>query len=543
MADQTGLFVGATADGQRQTLELKRANRHGLIAGATGTGKTITLQGIAEGFSKAGVPVFVADVKGDLAGLAMPGSPLAKTHDAFAARAAEIGMTDWAYAENPVIFWDLFGKAGHPVRTTISEMGPLLLARLMNLNEVQEGVLSLVFKVADEQGLLLLDLPDLQALLTWTAENAADLSARYGNVTRATVGTIQRQLLQLEAQGGDGFFGEPALDIHDMMRIDESGRGTISVLAADKLMAAPKLYATFLLWLLSELFETLPEVGDPEKPNLVFFFDEAHLLFDDAAPALIDKVEQVVRLIRSKGVGVYFVTQNPIDVPDDVAGQLGNRVQHKLNAFTPREQKAVAAAAQTFRASPGVHVATAITELKVGEALVSLLQPDGSPAPVSRTLVRPPCSRAGPLTDKERAIMISTSPVAGKYETAINRESAAEVLAAKAGDAKAATEKAKADAETAKVQADAARAAAQQAKLDSAEQARRDKEAERAAAAQAKAEERARIAAEREAAKPSLTDKMIQSAARSVASTVGRQVAGQLGGQLLRGLLGGLFKR
>jgi DNA helicase HerA-like ATPase len=303
MADQTGLFVGATADGQRQTLELKRANRHGLIAGATGTGKTITLQGIAEGFSKAGVPVFVADVKGDLAGLAMPGSPLAKTHDAFAARAAEIGMTDWAYAENPVIFWDLFGKAGHPVRTTISEMGPLLLARLMNLNEVQEGVLSLVFKVADEQGLLLLDLPDLQALLTWTAENAADLSARYGNVTRATVGTIQRQLLQLEAQGGDGFFGEPALDIHDMMRIDESGRGTISVLAADKLMAAPKLYATFLLWLLSELFETLPEVGDPEKPNLVFFFDEAHLLFDDAAPALIDKVEQVVRLIRSKGVG------------------------------------------------------------------------------------------------------------------------------------------------------------------------------------------------------------------------------------------------
>ena len=543
MADQTGLFVGATADGQRQTLELKRANRHGLIAGATGTGKTITLQGIAEGFSKAGVPVFVADVKGDLAGLAMPGSPLAKTHDAFAARAAEIGMTDWAYAENPVIFWDLFGKAGHPVRTTISEMGPLLLARLMNLNEVQEGVLSLVFKVADEQGLLLLDLPDLQALLTWTAENAADLSARYGNVTRATVGTIQRQLLQLEAQGGDGFFGEPALDIHDMMRIDESGRGTISVLAADKLMAAPKLYATFLLWLLSELFETLPEVGDPEKPNLVFFFDEAHLLFDDAAPALIDKVEQVVRLIRSKGVGVYFVTQNPIDVPDDVAGQLGNRVQHKLNAFTPREQKAVAAAAQTFRASPGVHVATAITELKVGEALVSLLQPDGSPAPVSRTLVRPPCSRAGPLTDKERAIMISTSPVAGKYETAINRESAAEVLAAKAGDAKAATEKAKADAEAAKVQADAARAAAQQAKLDSAEQARRDKEAERAAAAQAKAEERARIAAEREAAKPSLTDKMIQSAARSVASTVGRQVAGQLGGQLLRGLLGGLFKR
>ncbi|MDO6413799.1 DUF853 family protein [Sphingomonas sp. BIUV-7] len=548
MADPTGIFVGATAEGQRQTLELKRANRHGLIAGATGTGKTVTLQGIAEGFSKAGVPVFVADVKGDLAGLAMAGSAMAKTHEAFAARAAEIGMTgpgpdSWAYADNPVIFWDLFGQSGHPVRTTISEMGPLLLARLMALNEVQEGVLNLVFKVADEQGMLLLDLPDLQAMLQWAAENAADLSAKYGNVTRATVGTIQRQLLQLEAQGGDGFFGEPALDVKDMMLVDDSGRGTISVLAADKLMAAPKLYATFLLWLLSELFETLPEVGDPDKPSLVFFFDEAHLLFDDAAPALIDKVEQVVRLIRSKGVGVYFITQNPIDVPDDVAGQLGNRVQHKLNAFTPREQKAVVAAAQTFRASPGVDVATAITELKVGEALVSLLLPDGSPAPVSRTLIRPPCSRVGPLTDKERAVMVSTSPVAGKYDTAVNRESAAEMLAAKAGDAKAAVEKAKADAELAKQQAEAAKAAAAQAKLDAAEQARRDKEAERAAAAQAKAEERARVAAEREAAKPTFTDKMIQSAARSVASSVGRQVAGQLGGQLLRGLLGGLFKR
>jgi DNA helicase HerA-like ATPase len=543
MADATGLFVGATATGERQELELKRANRHGLIAGATGTGKTVTLQGIAEGFSKAGVPVFVADVKGDLSGLAMPGSPTAKTHEAFAARAAEIGMTDWSYADNPVIFWDLFGQSGHPVRTTISEMGPLLLARLMALNDVQEGVLSLVFKVADEQGMLLLDLADLQAMLAWTAENAADLSAKYGNVTRATVGTIQRQLLQLEAQGGDGFFGEPALDVKDMMLIDDAGRGTISVLAADKLMAAPKLYATFLLWLLSELFETLPEVGDPDKPKLVFFFDEAHLLFDDAAPALIDKVEQVVRLIRSKGVGVYFITQNPIDVPDDVGGQLGNRVQHKLNAFTPREQKAVSAAAQTFRASPGVDVAAAITELKVGEALVSLLLPDGSPAPVSRTLIRPPCSRVGPLTDKERAVMVSTSPVAGKYDTAINRESAAEILAGKAGDAKAAAEKAKADAEAAKVQAEAAKAAAAQAKLDAAEQARLDKEAERAAATQAKAEERARIAAEREAAKPTIADKMIQSAARSVASSVGRQIAGQVGGQLLRGLLGGLFKR
>jgi DNA helicase HerA-like ATPase len=537
------IFVGATADGQREELNLKRANRHGLIAGATGTGKTVTLQGLAEGFSRAGVPVFVADVKGDLAGLAMAGSPMAPTHAPFAARAAEIGMSDWAYGDNPVVFWDLFGKAGHPVRTTISEMGPLLLARLMNLNEVQEGVLQLVFKVADEQGMLLIDLADLQAMLAWAAENAADLSARYGNVTRATVGTIQRQLLQLEAQGGDNFFGEPALDIHDMLVVGEDGRGTVNVLAADKLMAAPKLYATFLLWLLSELFETLPEVGDPDKPKLVFFFDEAHLLFDDAAPALLDKIEQVVRLIRSKGVGVYFITQNPIDVPDDVAGQLGNRIQHKLNAFTPREQKAVQSAAETFRASPGLDVTTAITELKVGEALVSLLQPDGAPSPVARTLIRPPFSRVGPLTDKERAIIISTSPITGKYDTPVNRESAAEMLAAKAGDAKAAAEKAAAEAEVAKAQAEAAKAAAAQAKLNAQEQARRDREAARAAEMQARAEERARAAAAREAAKPTLTDKVLQSAARSVASSVGRQIAGQVGGQLLRGLLGGLFKR
>jgi DNA helicase HerA-like ATPase len=538
------IFVGGEADGAHsaQCLELKRANRHGLIAGATGTGKTVTLQGLAEGFSRAGVPVFVADVKGDLAGLAMAGSPTARTHEAFAARAAEIGMTDWSYADNPVIFWDLFGQSGHPVRTTISEMGPLLLARLMGLNETQEGVLSIVFKVADEQGMLLLDLADLQAMLAWAAENAADLSARYGNVTRASVGTIQRQLLQLEAQGGDGFFGEPALEIADMMLVDDAGRGTISVLAADRLMAAPKLYATFLLWLLSELFETLPEVGDPDKPKLVFFFDEAHLLFDDAAPALIDKVEQVVRLIRSKGVGVYFISQNPIDIPDDVAGQLGNRVQHKLNAFTPREQKAVQAAATTFRANPGVDVASAITELKVGEALVSLLQPDGAPSPVTRTLIRPPCSRVGPLNDKERAIIISTSAVAGKYDTAINRESAAEILSAKAGDAKAAAEKAAAEAVAARAQAEQAKAAAAQAKLDTQAQAQADREAARAAEMQVRAEERARIAAEREAAKPSLTDKMLQSAARSVASSVGRQVATQIGGQLLRGLLGGLFK-
>ncbi|HEX7752438.1 MAG TPA: helicase HerA-like domain-containing protein [Novosphingobium sp.] len=433
-----GLGGGGAADGPRQSLVLKRANRHGLIAGATGTGKTVTLQGLAEGFSAAGVPVFVADVKGDLAGMAMAGSPTAKVHEPFSKRAAEIGDTTWAYRDNPVIFWDLFGEQGHPIRTTISEMGPLLLARLMGLNEVQEGVLAIAFRVADEQNLLLLDLGDLQAMLVWCAENADELTTKYGNVSKATVGTIQRQLLTLESQGGDHFFGEPALDIQDMIRTDENGRGYLNILAADKLMASPKLYATFLLWLLSEMFETLPEVGDPDKPKLVFFFDEAHLLFDDAPPALTDKIEQVVRLIRSKGVGVYFVTQNPIDIPEKVAGQLGNRIQHALRAFTPRDQKAIRAAAETFRVNPDLDVETVITELKVGEALVSTLEPDGSPSVVQRTLIAPPCSRLGPVTDKERAIVQSISPCEGKYDTAVDRESAAEVLTRKAADAAAA---------------------------------------------------------------------------------------------------------
>ncbi len=560
MGETTSIFIGKGGDGP-QCLELRRANRHGLIAGATGTGKTVTLQGIAEGFSAVGVPVFMADVKGDLGGLAMAGSPTAPGHAAWAARAAEIGDSDWAYHDNPVVFWDVFGQQGHPVRTTISEMGPLLLARLMDLSDAQEGVLAIAFRVADEQGLLLLDLADLQAMLAYCAENAGDLSTRYGNVTKASVGSIQRQLLQLESQGGDSFFGEPALDVHDLLSLDDKGRGTINILAADKLMAAPKLYATFLLWLLSELFETLPEVGDPDKPKLVFFFDEAHLLFDEAPKALLDKIEQVVRLIRSKGVGVYFITQNPIDVPEDVAGQLGNRVQHALRAFTPRDRAAVKAAADTFRANPGVDVETAITELKVGEALVSLLRPDGAPSPVERTLIKPPASRVGPLTDKERAVMISTSPYAGKYDTAVNRESAQEMLAAKAGSAAAAAAKAKADAETAKAQAEAAKATAEQAKLDERGRAAAQKEADRAAAAQAKAEERARIAAEHEAAQPTMFDKVIQSATRSASSSVGRQVANELGrqifggggrrsssaaggigGQLVRGILGGLFK-
>jgi hypothetical protein len=413
----------------------------------------------------------------------------------------------------------------------------------MGLNAVQEGVLAIVFRVADEGGMLLLDLGDLQAMLAHVAENAAELTTRYGNVTKQSVGAIQRQLLQLESQGGDAFFGEPALDIRDFIAVDEQGRGHVNVLAADRLMASPKLYATFLLWLLSELFETLPEVGDPDKPVMVFFFDEAHLLFDEAPDALMDKVEQVVRLVRSKGVGVYFITQNPVDVPEDVAGQLGNRVQHALRAFTPRDQKAIRAAAETFRANPGVDVATAITELKVGEALVSMLQADGAPAPVERTLIAPPGSRLGPVTDKERQMLIALSPYAGKYDAAVNRESAQEMLAAKAGDAAAATVRATAEAQAAKAQAAEAKQAAAQAQTDARLKAVADRAAARAEAAQVKAEERARIAAERAAARPTVIDKMVQSAARSAASSVGRQVAGRLGAQLFRGLLGGLFKR
>ncbi len=432
MAD--GIFLG-TANGEPQYLNLKRANRHGLIAGATGTGKTVTLQGIAENFSREGVPVFVADVKGDLSGISMAGSPSFKHADKLESRAREIGLDPYVYADNPAIFWDLYGEQGHPIRTTVSEMGPLLLSRLMDLNETQEGVLNIAFRYADEEGLLLLDLGDLQSMLAYCAENADMLSARYGNVTKASVGTIQRQLLTLDSQGGAAFFGEPALEIDDFLGVDDKGRGYINVLAADRLMQSPKLYSTFLLWLLSELFETLPEVGDPEKPKLVFFFDEAHLLFNDAPKALLEKIEQVVRLIRSKGVGVYFVTQNPIDIPESVAGQLGNRVQHALRAFTPRDQRAIKAAAETFRINPDLDVEAAITELKVGEALVSMLQEDGSPSIVQRTLIAPPRSRLGPVEAKERAIIRSVSPVDGKYDETIDRESAEEVLAQKAVDA------------------------------------------------------------------------------------------------------------
>jgi uncharacterized protein len=533
-----GIFIGAGPGGANpQSLNFRRANRHGLIAGATGTGKTVTLQGLVEGFSKAGVPSFVADIKGDLAGLGMAGSATAKTHAIFAARAAEIGAP-LAYADNPVQLWDLFGEQGHPIRTTVSEMGPLLLARLMGLNAVQEGVLTIAFHVADQDGLLLYDLDDLQAMLSHCAERAEELTTSFGNVSKQSVGAIQRSLLQLRSQGGEHFFGEPALEIADLIATDDQGRGVVNILAADKLMASPKLYATFLLWLLSELFEQLPEVGDPDKPKLVFFFDEAHLLFNEAPEALLEKVEQVVRLIRSKGVGVYFITQNPVDVPETIAGQLGNRIQHALRAFTPKDGKAIRAAAETFRASPDVDVATAITELKVGEALVSLLQPDGAPSPVARTLIAPPSSRVGPLTPVERGVLRETDAIGAKYDTRIDSHSAEEMLAGKAEQAAAAAaERQGRD----QVEKDAAVRAKEEARL-------------------AREAERARVAAEREAARPSTMDKVLQSATRSASSSIGRQVANEIGravlgggrrgrgssgglvGTLLRGVLGNLLK-
>ena len=424
MAD-TGVFVGQAESGDKlpQILLYNRANRHGLVAGATGTGKTVTLQVIAQAFSDAGVPVFAADIKGDLSGVALPGTP----NEKLLAR-AEAMQLDLKPAAAPVIFWDLFGKKGHPIRSTISEMGPLLLARLLELNDTQEGVLNIVFHVADKQGLLLLDIADLRAMLNHVSENAKTISAEYGQVAPASVATIQRALLQLETQGADGFFGEPALQLSDLMRTTSDGRGYVNVLAADKLIESPRLYSTFLLWLMSELFEELPEVGDPEKPKLVFFFDEAHLLFREASPALLQKIEQVVRLIRSKGVGIYFVTQNPADIPDSVLAQLGNRVQHALRAYTPAEQKGLKAAAQSFRPNPDFDTQTAIQDLGVGEALVSLLDEKGRPTITEKTLVRPPASRLGPANEAERAQVLAASPVGALYDTAVDRHSAYEAL-------------------------------------------------------------------------------------------------------------------
>jgi DNA helicase HerA-like ATPase len=406
-----------------EVLDLKFGNRHGLVTGATGTGKTVTLQVLAEGFSLAGVPVFAADVKGDLSGIAAVG----EAKDAFVKRAKAMGLT-YQPDKFPAIFWDVFGAEGHPVRATVSEMGPILLSRIMDLNDAQEGVLNIAFRVADEQGLALLDLKDLRAILQFVSENAASLQKMYGNVSGATVGAIQRQLLVLENQGATSFFGEPALNIADFMRLDRDGRGYVNILAADKLIANPRLYAMFLLWLLSELFETLPEIGDPDKPKLVFFFDEAHLLFNDAPKSLLEKIEQVVRLIRSKGVGVFFVTQNPLDVPETVLSQLGNRVQHALRAFTPRDQRAVKAAAETFRPNKDLDTVQVITELGKGEALVSFLEGNGVPSVVERTMICPPTARLGLITADERRAVNAQSPVKGKYDTAVDAESAYEIL-------------------------------------------------------------------------------------------------------------------
>ena len=447
------IFIGTDTDGVRQELRLDKANRHGLIAGATGTGKTVTLQILTEGFSAHGIPVFAADVKGDLSGLSQSGSDTHKLHPKLISRANKIGLEDYHYRAFPTIFWDLYGDQGHPVRTTISEMGPTLLSRLMGLTETQEGIMTIAFEYADDNGMLLLDLKDLNALLHHLAENRADISRDYGNVTGQSVAAIRRSLLKLERAGADEFFGEPALKLEDLMQ-SHDGSGVVSILAADELINSPALYATFLLWLLSELFEELPEVGNPDKPKMIFFFGEAHLLFEDAPKPLIQKIEQVARLIRSKGVGVFFVTQNPMDIPDSVLGQLGNRIQHALRAYTPKEQRAVRAAASSFRENPGFDTEDVITDLGVGEALVSLLNERGAPDIVGRTLIRPPSSRLGPATKTERRAVQDGSPVGDKYNKPIDRESAYEVLedkaAARAKEEAAEAKRKAREAETAK---------------------------------------------------------------------------------------------
>ncbi|GEP10753.1 helicase HerA-like domain-containing protein [Methylobacterium gnaphalii] len=503
-----GKSTGKTA--KPEVLALKLANRHGLVAGATGTGKTVTLQVLAEGFSNAGVPVFAADIKGDLSGIAAAG----EAKPAFVKRAEELGIT-YEPDRFPVTFWDLFGEQGHPIRCTVTEMGPLLLGRLLELNDTQEGVLNIAFRVADENQWPVIDLKDLRAILGFLSENAKELGAKYGNVSAASVGAIQRALLVLENQGADKFLGEPALDLHDFMRTDRDGRGMVNILAADKLMQRPRLYASFLLWMLSELFEQLPEVGDLDKPKLVFFFDEAHLLFNDAPKPLLDAVEQVVRLIRSKGVGVYFVTQNPLDVPETVLGQLGNRVQHALRAFTPRDQKAVRAAAETFRQNPGFDVSKAITELAVGEALVSFLEAKGTPSMVERTLIAPPQGRVGPLTSAERTEFIAKSTIRGKYDEAVDSESAYEMLAKRKN-----------------LDSDTAEAANQsEGGLGGLLNSIGGIFGGRSAPAPA-GKGRGRT-------KPSLTEQVITNAARSMARSVGTQI----GHAILRNVLGGLTKR
>jgi DNA helicase HerA-like ATPase len=476
-------------------LPARTANRHGMIAGATGTGKTVTLQILAEGFSRIGVPVFMADVKGDLSGLAQPG----KDHPKITERIDTIGIQSFNLSPKPVLFWDIFKKLGHPVRTTISDMGPLLLSNLLELNDTQSGILYAAFDIADDNGMLLLDLKDLRSMLNWMGENARELSSEYGNISRASVGAIQRRLLVLEEQGAEAFFGEPALNLSDLMITDFSGQGVISILDVTQLMhTSPKLYSTFLLWLLSELFEQLPEVGDADKPKMVLFFDEAHLLFDRAPRALLDKVEQVVRLIRSKGVGVFFISQNPLDIPEDILGQLGARIQHALRAFTPRDKKAVKAAAQTFRQNPEIDTQTAITQLGIGEALVSVLDEKGSPTPVERVLIRPPESRIGPLTDNERNEILNRSPLKGRYDEEVDRESAFEMLKLKAKEA---------------------------ARVEAAEKARKEQEKAQA--------QSSRSSGGRQ--RQGLAETMLKSVVRTVGSSLGRQIVRGIMGSLLGG--------
>jgi len=501
VAEQQTIFIGQAE--QAIGLLPKMANRHGLIAGATGTGKTITMQGLAEGFSELGVPVFLADVKGDVSGVSQPGKP----HPKVAERVEIMSLDDFAFEGFPVTFWDVFGELGHPVRTTISEMGPLLMSRLLKLNDVQQGVLDLVFRVADDNGWLLLDLNDLRAMLKFVADNATEFRTLYGNISSASVGAIQRRLIGLEDQGGNQLFSEPVLNLDDLMQTDADGKGMINLLAANKLMNSPQLYSTFLLWLMSELFEQLPEVGDPDKPKLVLFFDEAHLIFKNAPAVLLDKVEQVVRLIRSKGVGVYFVTQNPTDIPDSVLGQLGNRIQHALRAYTAKDQKAVRAAAQTFRDNPKLDTEQVITELGVGEALVSLLDAKGRPGIVQQTLIKPPKSQIGPINATQRKTLMDNSLVAGVYEKEVDRESAYEILMARAEKL---AEKQEADA--AVVKKEKARA-----------QAEKDK------------------AAKEKVNRPRSSSRRSDSAMEAFFKSAMRSLGGQVGRRLVRGVLGSLL--
>lgn len=516
---------------QEVVLHAQFANRHGLIAGATGTGKTVTLKVLAESFSRIGVPVFLADAKGDVSSIAKAGSSNPK----FEARIQSLGITHIDFAASPTIFWDLFGEQGHPIRTTITEVGPLLLAQMLNLNDTQQGVLSAVFRIADDQGLLLIDFKDLKAMLSYVSENANELKAEYGNLSPASLGAIQRNLLALGDQGGEQFFGEPSLNILDFIQTDSNGHGYINLLAADKLMNTPKLYATFLLWMLSELFEKLPEVGDLDKPKLVFFFDEAHLLFSNASPTLQEKIQQVVRLIRSKGVGIYFITQSPLDIPEDVLGQLGNRVQHALRAFTPKDQKAVKTAAETFRANPNFKVDAAITELAVGEALISCLDEKGTPQIVERALIMPPYSAFDPLSAAERQTLMQSSLVAGVYEQAVDRDSAYEMLQRKVSENAQQQQLAAEAAARAKQEEILAK---QQAKQQESIERQQAKEQERLIKEQERLAREQQKEAERQARERA---KMTQDIVGTFAKSAARSLGGSSGQKLVRGLLGSLF--